>query len=227
MIDDIFRKNIETINQYNEYNIRALNKLKNYKSKNYNYKLKQIKNNLFSVLYNNKPLTSTYAPIEEAKRLISQFVKDNNEHIGIFLSIASFYHIDYFLSLNENNIAIIIEKDIEIAKLILCNIYINKNIILILDEGDDYIISFFNFYINDDNVKKITYIRHIRASNINSENTNYYDNINMYLINIIKEKLMSLTSNYYFTPIWSRNILYNMYLNKGYSVKTYSNILKK
>ena len=38
---------------------------------------------------------------------------------------------------------------------------------------------------------------------------------------------MSLTSNYYFAPIWARNTLYNMHFNEGYSIKTFYNILKR
>ena len=221
-------KNIEELNK-NKYNLRAIQKLKNYQTKNDLYKIKLNKDNLITVIYNDKPLTSAYAPIEEAKRLINQNVKDSSSHIGIFLSIASFYHIDYFLSLNEDSEAIIIEKDIEIVKLVFENIE-SKNLkraIILLDEKIEDIISFFNFYIAEENIKKIIYIRHIRASNIKAENKNYYDNIHAVLINNIKEKLMSLTSNYYFAPIWARNIIYNLRLNKGYSIKTYKNILNK
>nr|WP_241210655.1 6-hydroxymethylpterin diphosphokinase MptE-like protein [Brachyspira hampsonii] len=81
--------------------------------------------------------------------------------------------------------------------------------------------------MNDNDSKKIVYIRHVRASNIDNETREYYDNINISLANSIKEKLMSLTSNYYFAPIWTRNILYNMHFNEGYSIKTFCNILKK
>ena len=221
-------KNIEELNK-NKYNLRAIQKLKNYQTENDLYKIKLNKDNLITVIYNDKPLTSAYAPIEEAKRLINQNVKDSSSHIGIFLSIASFYHIDYFLSLNEDSEAIIIEKDIEIVKLVFENIE-SKNLkraIILLDEKIEDIISFFNFYIAEENIKKIIYIRHIRASNIKAENKNYYDNIHTVLINNIKEKLMSLTSNYYFAPIWARNIIYNLKLNKGYSIKTYRNILNK
>lgn len=221
-------KNIEELNK-NKYNLRAIQKLKNYQTENDLYKIKLNKDNLITVIYNDKPLTSAYAPIEEAKRLINQNVKDSSSHIGIFLSIASFYHIDYFLSLNEDSEAIIIEKDIEIVKLVFENIE-SKNLkraIILLDEKIEDIISFFNFYISEENIKKIIYIRHIRASNIKAENKNYYDNIHAVLINNIKEKLMSLTSNYYFAPIWARNIIYNLKLNKGYSIKTYKNILNK
>ena len=221
-------KNIEELNK-NKYNLRAIQKLKNYKTKDDLYKIKLNKDNLITVIYNDKPLTSAYAPIEEAKRLINQNVKDSSSHIGIFLSIASFYHIDYFLSLNEDSEAIIIEKDIEIVKLVFENIE-SKNLkraIILLNEKIEDIISFFNFYIAEENIKKIIYIRHIRASNIKAENKNYYDNIHAVLINNIKEKLMSLTSNYYFAPIWARNIIYNLRLNKGYSIKTYKNILNK
>ena len=221
-------KNIEELNK-NKYNLRAIQKLKNYQTKNDLYKIKLNKDNLITVIYNDKPLTSAYAPIEEAKRLINQNVKDSSSHIGIFLSIASFYHIDYFLSLNEDSEAIIIEKDIEIVKLVFENIE-SKNLkraIILLNEKIEDIISFFNFYIAEENIKKIIYIRHIRASNIKAENKNYYDNIHTVLINNIKEKLMSLTSNYYFAPIWARNIIYNLRLNKGYSIKTYKNILNK
>ena len=221
-------KNIEELNK-NKYNLRAIQKLKNYKTKDDLYKIKLNKDNLITVIYNDKPLTSAYAPIEEAKRLINQNVKDSSNHIGIFLSIASFYHIDYFLSLNEDSEAIIIEKDIEIVKLVFENIE-SKNLkraIILLNEKIEDIISFFNFYIAEENIKKIIYIRHIRASNIKAENKNYYDNIHAVLINNIKEKLMSLTSNYYFAPIWARNIIYNLKLNKGYSIKTYKNILNK
>ncbi|MEI0448324.1 hypothetical protein R4J03_14865, partial [Brachyspira intermedia] len=170
--------------------------------------------------------------MEEAKRLISQFITNNNEHIGIFLSIASFFHIEYFLSLNENNKAIIIEKDIEIVKLILENLKLSnenilKNTILILNEDLENILAFFNFYMNDNDSKKIVYIRHIRASNIDDETREYYDNVNISLANSIKEKLMSLTSNYYFAPVWARNTLYNMHFNEGYSIKTFYNILKR
>ena len=221
-------KNIEELNK-NKYNLRAIQKLKNYQTENDLYKIKLNKDNLITVIYNDKPLTSAYAPIEEAKRLINQNVKDSSSHIGIFLSIASFYHIDYFLSLNEDSEAIIIEKDIEIVKLVFENIE-SKNLkraTILLDEKIEDIISFFNFYIAEENIKKIIYIRHIRASNIKAENKNYYDNIHAILINNIKEKLMSLTSNYYFAPIWARNIIYNLKLNKGYSIKTYKNILNK
>lgn len=221
-------KNIEELNK-NKYNLRAIQKLKNYQTENDLYKIKLNKDNLITVIYNDKPLTSAYAPIEEAKRLINQNVKDSSSHIGIFLSIASFYHIDYFLSLNEDSEAIIIEKDIEIVKLVFENIE-SKNLkraIILLNEKIEDIISFFNFYIAEENIKKIIYIRHIRAAGINSKNKNYYDNIHAVLINNIKEKLMSLTSNYYFAPIWARNIIYNLKLNKGYSIKTYKNILNK
>ena len=221
-------KNIEKLNK-NKYNLRACQKLKNYQTKNDLYKIKLNKDNLITVIYNNKPLTSAYAPLEEAKRLINQNIKESSSRIGIFLSIASFYHIDYFLSLNEESKAIIIEKDIEIVKLIFENIESKnlKRVIILLDEKIEDIISFFNFYITEEDIKKIVYIRHIRASNINAENKNYYDSIYALLINNIKEKLMSLTSNYYFAPIWARNIIYNLRFNKGYSIKTYKNILNK
>ncbi len=220
--------NIEELKN-NKYNLRAIEKLNIYKIKNSVYSIKLNKENLITVLYNNKPLTSIYAPIEEAKKLINQNIKDNSSRIGIFLSIASFYHIDYFLSLNENSKAIIIEKDIEIAKLIFENIKSEnlKRVIILLNEKIEDIISFFDFYIAEEDIKKIICIMHIRASNINSENKNYYDNINFLLMNKIKEKLMSLTSNYYFAPIWARNIIYNLAFNKGYSIKTYKNILNK
>ena len=220
--------NIEELKN-NKYNLRAIEKLNIYKIKNSVYSIKLNKENLITVLYNNKPLTSIYAPIEEAKKLINQNIKDNSSRIGIFLSISSFYHIDYFLSLNKNSKAIIIEKDIEIAKLIFENIKSEnlKRVIILLNEKIEDIISFFDFYIAEEDIKKIICIMHIRASNINSENKNYYDNINFLLMNKIKEKLMSLTSNYYFAPIWARNIIYNLALNKGYSIKTYKNILTK
>ena len=220
--------NIEELKN-NKYNLRAIEKLNIYKIKNSVYSIKLNKENLITVLYKNKPLSSIYAPIEEAKKLINQNIKDNSSRIGIFLSIASFYHIDYFLSLNENSKAIIIEKDIEIAKLIFENIKSKnlKRVIILLNEKIEDIISFFDFYIAEEDIKKIICIMHIRASNINSENKNYYDNINFLLMNKIKEKLMSLTSNYYFAPIWARNIIYNLAFNKGYSIKTYKNILTK
>ena len=220
--------NIEELKN-NKYNLRAIEKLNIYKIKNSIYSIKLNKENLITVLYNNKPLTSIYAPIEEAKKLINQNIKDNSSHIGIFLSIASFYHIDYFLSLNKNSKAIIIEKDIEVAKLIFENIKSEnlKRVIILLNEKIEDIISFFDFYISEEDIKKIICIMHIRASNINAENKNYYDNVNFLLMNKIKEKLMSLTSNYYFAPIWARNIIYNLALNKGYSIKTYKNILTK
>mgnify|MGYP002536113874 FL=1 len=220
--------NIEELKN-NKYNLRAIEKLNIYKIKNSVYSIKLNKENLITVLYNNKPLTSIYAPIEEAKKLINQNIKDNSSRIGIFLSISSFYHIDYFLSLNKNSKAIIIEKDIEIAKLIFENIKSKnlKRVIILLNEKIEDIISFFDFYIAEEDIKKIICIMHIRASNINSENKNYYDNVNFLLMNKIKEKLMSLTSNYYFAPIWARNIIYNLAFNKGYSIKTYKNILNK
>lgn len=220
--------NIEELKN-NKYNLRAIEKLNIYKIKNSIYSIKLNKENLITVLYNNKPLTSIYAPIEEAKKLINQNIKDNSSRIGIFLSISSFYHIDYFLSINENSKAIIIEKDIEIAKLIFENIKSKnlKRVIILLNEKIEDIISFFDFYITEEDIKKIICIMHIRASNINSENKNYYDNVNFLLMNKIKEKLMSLTSNYYFAPIWARNIIYNLAFNKGYSIKTYKNILNK
>ena len=220
--------NIEELKN-NKYNLRAIEKLNIYKIKNSVYSIKLNKENLITVLYNNKPLTSIYAPIEEAKKLINQNIKDNSSRIGIFFSIASFYHIDYFLSLNKNSKAIIIEKDIEVAKLIFENIKSKnlKRVIILLNEKIEDIISFFDFYIAEEDIKKIICIMHIRASNINVENKNYYDNINFLLMNKIKEKLMSLTSNYYFAPIWARNIIYNLALNKGYSIKTYKNILNK
>ena len=222
----ILKKNIEALT-LNKYNINAIKKLENINN-NDSYEIKFNKNNLISVSYKNKALTSTslYAPIEEAKRLIEQYIKNNNtDYIGIFLSIASFYHIDYFLSLNDKNKAIIIEKDIELLKLILSNIEIkNSDRIIILSEENDVSL-FFNNFIREDNVKKLVVIRHIRASNVSEENKNYYDNITIQLSIIIKERLMSLTSNYYFAPIWARNIIYNMHSH--YSIESFKNYLNK
>lgn len=210
----ILKKNIEALNKYNINTIKKLENINN----NDSYEIKFNKNNLISVSYKNKALTSLYAPIEEAKRLIEQYIKNNDaDYTAIFLSIASFYHIDYFLSLNAKNKAIIIEKDIELLKLILSNIEIKyADRIIILSEENDVLL-FFNNFIREDNVKKLVVIRHIRASNVSEENKNYYDNITIQLSNIIKERLMSLTSNYYFAPIWARNIIYNIHSN--YSIE--------
>lgn len=218
----ILKKNIEALT-LNKYNINTIKKLENINDNN-SYEIKFNKNNLISVSYKNKALTSLYAPIEEAKRLIEQYVK-NTDYTAIFLSIASFYHIDYFLSLNAKNKAIIIEKDIELLKLILSNMEIKyTDRIIILSEENDVLL-FLNNFIKEDNVKKLVVIRHIRASNINEENKNYYDNITIQLSNIIKERLMSLTSNYYFAPIWARNIIYNMHNNN--SIESFKNYLNK
>ncbi|WP_157151324.1 motility associated factor glycosyltransferase family protein [Brachyspira sp. SAP_772] len=225
----ILKKNIEVL-KLNKYNINAIKKIENVDS-NDSYEIKFNKNNFINVSYKNKALTSLYAPIEEAKRLIEQYIKNNDaDYIAIFLSVASFYHIDYFLSLNTKNKAIIIEKDIELLKLILSNIDIkNADRIIILSEEKD-ILLFFNNFIKEDNVKKLVVIRHIRVSNISEENKNYYDNITIQLSNIIKERLMSLTSNYYFAPIWARNIIYNMHSNyssNNYSIESFKNYLNK
>ncbi|MBW5397872.1 motility associated factor glycosyltransferase family protein [Brachyspira pilosicoli] len=218
----ILKKNIEALT-LNKYNINTIKKLENVNDNN-NYEIKFNKNNLISVSYKNKALTSLYAPIEEAKRLIEQYIK-NTDYTAIFLSIASFYHIDYFLSLNDKNKAIIIEKDIELLKLILSNIEIKyTDRIIILSEENDVLL-FLNNFIKEDNVKKLVVIRHIRASNVSEENKNYYDNITIQLSNIIKERLMSLTSNYYFAPIWARNIIYNMHNNN--SIESFKNYLNK
>ena len=216
----ILKKNIEALNKYNINTIKKLENINN----NDSYEIKFNKNNLISVSYKNKALTSLYAPIEEAKRLIEQYIK-NTDYTAIFLSIASFYHIDYFLSLNSKNKAIIIEKDIELLKLILSNIEIKyaERIIILSEENDASL--FFNNFIREDNVKKLVVIRHIRASNVSEENKSYYDNITIQLSNIIKERLMSLTSNYYFAPIWARNIIYNMDYN--YSIESFKNYLNK
>lgn len=222
----ILKKNIEALNKYNINTIKKLENINN----NDSYEIKFNKNNLISVSYKNKALTSLYAPIEEAKRLIDQYIKNNDaDYTAIFLSIASFYHIDYFLSLNAKNKAIIIEKDIELLKLILSNIEIKyADRIIILSEENDVLL-FFNNFIREDNVKKLVVIRHIRASNVSEENKNYYDNITIQLSNIIKERLMSLTSNYYFAPIWARNIIYNMHSNcsSNYSIESFKNYLNK
>ncbi|AGA67300.1 hypothetical protein BPP43_10680 [Brachyspira pilosicoli P43/6/78] len=222
----ILKKNIEALNKYNINTIKKLENINN----NDSYEIKFNKNNLISVSYKNKALTSLYAPIEEAKRLIEQYIKNNDaDYTAIFLSIASFYHIDYFLSLNNKNKAIIIEKDIELLKLILSNIEIRyADRIIILSEENDVLL-FFNNFIREDNVKKLVVIRHIRASNVSEENKNYYDNITIQLSNIIKERLMSLTSNYYFAPIWARNIIYNMHSNcsSNYSIESFKNYLNK
>ena len=176
----ILKKNIEVLKQ-NKYNINVIKKIESINN-NDSYEIKFNKNNLISVSYKNKALTSLYAPIEEAKRLIEQYIK-NTDYTAIFLSIASFYHIDYFLSLNAKNKAIIIEKDIELLKLILSNIDIkNYDKIIILSEEND-ISLFFNNFIREDNVKKLVVIRHIRASNVSEENKSYYDNITIQLSN--------------------------------------------
>lgn len=222
----ILKKNIEALNKYNINTIKKLENINN----NDSYEIKFNKNNLISVSYKNKALTSLYAPIEEAKRLIDQYIKNNDaDYTAIFLSIASFYHIDYFLSLNAKNKAIVIEKDIELLKLILSNIEIKyADRIIILSEENDVLL-FLNNFIREDNVKKLVVIRHIRASNVSEENKNYYDNITIQLSNIIKERLMSLTSNYYFAPIWARNIIYNMHSNcsSNYSIESFKNYLNK
>ncbi|TXJ44933.1 motility associated factor glycosyltransferase family protein [Brachyspira pilosicoli] len=220
----ILKKNIDAL-KLNKYNINTIKKIESINN-NDSYEIKFNKNNLISVSYKNKALTSLYAPIEEAKRLIEQYIKNNNsDYIAIFLSVSSFYHIDYFLSLNDKNKAVIIEKDIELLKLILSNIEIkNAKRIIILSEENDVLL-FLNNFIKEDNVKKLVVIRHIRASNVSEENKNYYDNITIQLSNIIKEKLMSLTSNYYFAPIWARNIIYNM--RNNYSIESFKNYLNK
>ena len=220
----ILKKNIELL-KLNKYNINAIKQIETINN-NDSYEIKFNKNNLISVSYKNKALTSLYAPIEEAKRLIEQYIKKTNtDYTAIFLSIASFYHIDYFLSLNDKNKAIIIEKDKELLKLIFSNIEIkNAKRIIILSEENDVLL-FLNNFIKEDNVKKLVVIRHIRASNVSEENKNYYDNITIQLSNIIKERLMSLTSNYYFAPIWARNIIYNM--RNNYSIESFKNYLNK
>ena len=220
----ILKKNIELL-KLNKYNINAIKQIETINN-NDSYEIKFNKNNLISVSYKNKALTSLYAPIEEAKRLIEQYIKKTNtDYTAIFLSIASFYHIDYFLSLNDKNKAIIIEKDKELLKLIFSNIEIkNAKRIIILSEENDVLL-FLNNFIKEDNVKKLVVIRHIRASNVSEENKNYYDNITIQLSNIIKERLMSLTSNYYFAPIWARNITYNM--RNNYSIESFKNYLNK
>ena len=128
----ILKKNIEALNKYNINTIKKLENINN----NDSYEIKFNKNNLISVSYKNKALTSLYAPIEEAKRLIEQYIKNNDaDYTAIFLSIASFYHIDYFLSLNAKNKAIIIGVMIKIAPSLAKNAErkntkINKNNII-------------------------------------------------------------------------------------------------
>lgn len=223
MDNSVFLENIKKLEE-NKYNLRALDKLQNYKSKSL-YCISFVKNN-YSVLYNNKPIISNYAALEEAKRLIDTSIKDikRQKLIGIFFSIASYHQVDYFLSLDSGNFAIVIEKDISLVKELLKNVLLNglSRTIIILDENEIDVSNFFNFFIEENMLRNIVTVRHLRASLINSA---YYDSLQIKYNTIIKEKIMSLSSNYYFAPLWSKNILYNLKINEGYGIEAYKNIL--
>lgn len=225
MNSDIFLDNIKRLKE-NKYNLRALEKLKASDIKSL-YSVSLTKDGSYAILYNKKSLTSIYSPREEAKRLIANSLdisRTSSKLTGIFFSIASFYHIDYFLSLNKNNLAIVVEKDTSLVREILENVtYDNlKRTVIILSETLDDVISFLDFFIEENDIKNIVTVRHSRGSGVNKD---YYDTLQIAYSNLLKEKLMSLTSNYYFAPLWSRNILYNMRINKAMSIESYKNFL--
>lgn len=216
-------------NKYsNSYNLKAFKKiLSNYKD--LKYKLDNTKGTL-TLLYNEKPITSKYAPYEEAKRLVDGLVSDREYSIGVFLGLAAFYQVEYFLTKNDKDkIVIIIEKDIEVFSLVYNEIKekIIDNIIFLIDEESGYILNALDHLIKEEEAKSVLLVRHIRATSVTLEYREYYDNIEQLFYTLIKEKLMSFSTASYFSPIWSKNIFLNIKLNNANSVVSLKGALKK
>lgn len=182
-----------------------------------------------SLLYNNKAITSIYSPYDEAKRLVDLHLTDKHRHskylLGIFSGISSYNHIEYFLSLNVLNKAIIIEADLSLLKLILSsNIFESLSRVVIVSEDNFSILQHkLDSLIKEREIVNTLYIRHARASQINAS---YYDNVERIYSTIAKEKILSLKTSYYFSQVWARNVISNLVKHEGNSIESFIGVLK-
>ncbi len=221
-MQDIFDANIKYLS-LSSLNKNAIERILSFnQNQNSKYQLKETDDKYFSLLYENKSITSLYSSKKEASRLIDNNIKDNKNTLAIFLAGSSFSHIKYFIENYNYKKIIVIEKSIELIHLILTNYelpFLSK-IILLLDENIGNISTFLDNMIEDIEVSFVKIIPHLRASSIEKD---YYINATNNINKILKKKIMSSATYYYHAPIWSKNILYNASHNQGYSIKSFVN----
>jgi len=224
-LNNILEKNIEKL-KLHKINSNSIEAIKNFsENSTSNYEVVFNKNNLHTITYKGKALVSSYAPDEEAKKFILSSLSNKSYFTAIFFSMSSYHQVDYFLSINKTNKAIIIEKDISIVYKIFSSVYFDSldRIILILNKDPENVINTLDNIISDKDILNTIPIRHIRSSNINKD---YYDNISILYSSLTREKVMSLASLYYFSTIWANNILYNIKLNPAMTIKSFDKVLK-
>ena len=224
-MNSILDKNIERL-KLNKINLAEIETIKNFnENSNSNYEIISSKNNSYTITHKGKSLVSSYAPDEEAKKFILSSLSNKTYSNAVFFGISSYHQVDYFLSINKKNKAIIIEKDIDLVYKIFSYNYFNSldRVIVILNKTPENIIHILNNIISDKDILNTVPIRHIRSSSIND---NYYDQISILYSSFTREKIMSLTSLFYFSNIWANNILYNIKLNPAMTIKSFDNILK-
>ncbi len=229
-ITSILETNIKYLSSSN-YNNRAIQKLLAFQSVASSlYQLSKNKNDEYYLTYNNKPITSSYATVKEATRLIENSMTNalHSESVAIFFACSYPAHIKYFFENYSHKTIFLIEKDIDLLYLILSSIeleFLSKTILLV-DEASDNIASVVDSLLEDIDVKKVCMCAHPRASMVEQANKEYYHDVMLSVNEVLKKKLMSLATYYYHAPLWSKNILYNILNNEGYSVRSILNIAK-
>lgn len=221
---DILKQNLLLLSKNSE-NLKYIKQLDSLKLSTINdYTILFNKNNLHTVYYKSKLIVSNYAPDIESKKLVDSAISNNIYSLGLFFSASSLHQVEYFLSLSNANRAIVIEHDIEIIYSLLSNVRFSflDRLIFIVAESIKDIILFLDKSIKDTDIINTTVIRHARASAIYS---NYYDELTIAYNSLAREKIMSLTSYFYFSKLWANNILYNTKFNKGFSINCFENLL--
>ena len=221
---DILKQNLLLLSKNSE-NLKYIKQLESTKlSTASDYTISFNKNNLHTVSYKSKLLVSNYAPDVESKKLVDSTINNNTYSMGLFFSASSLHQVEYFLSLSNSKKAIIIEHDIEIIFSLLSNVYFSflDRVIFIANESVADIILFLDKIIKDTDIINTIVIRHARASAIYF---NYYDELTIAYNILAREKIMSLTSYFYFSKLWANNILYNKKFNQGFSINCFKNLL--
>ncbi len=231
-INSILETNIKYLSHLS-YNQNAIKKLLSYNTSGQTkYQLNPNKNGdgEYYLTYDSKPVTSSYATEKESIRLIENCIKSSaaSESIMIFLACSYPAHIKYFFENYKHKTIFLIEKDIDLLYLILSTVglkFLCKTILLI-DEASGYIANVIDSMLEDLDIKKVCLCAHPRASAVSPTNKEYYHSAMLSINEVLKKKVMSLATYYYHAPLWSKNILYNLLHNRGYSISSILNIAK-
>ncbi len=229
-ITNILETNIKYLSCSSNNNNAVEQLLRYTNAKQSKYQLNKNKSDEYYLTYENKPITSSYATGKEAARLIDISINNTlyGESVAIFLALSYPAHIKYFSENYKHKNIFIVEKDIELVYLILSSIeleFLSKSILLIDEHADNVAYTIDNL-LEDIDVKKVCMCAHPRASAVSNINKEYYYNVANSINEVLKKKVMSLATYYYHAPLWSKNILYNLLNNDGYSVSSILNIAK-